>query len=345
MNNDIKNFLASYGSMIDAYRPKVSPGSGKLKAVENYLSEISGLGEKCGDIMEFMTKITELDALNKFNTLLSDLAVESMQARESGVEAKEPSVSDAALGYHMAYESMAEKEKYPETCAVYERIFMIEKESSKAGEFVRRLAEEGLFVKMTSAPLIEQFRPLAAQADSLSLPVMAFHNECMLKMAEKAKSSTEIEYESNRLVELNRMELLCDELLANDLYYTLGGAVSGYLMSPTEENRQRVENSCRFVAEFFGLNAAELYAIPRVIDIIEKIVIPMLNKNDQGKKFTTEQEIKESIEVVNFCVKDKLPVVYGDKSLQHAVLWGKKIPLMEYLDAVRKPERPADLMK
>jgi hypothetical protein len=347
MNDDIKNFIASYSGMTDTYRPKVSPDSEKLRAVEKYLAEVSALGEKCKDIMEFMTKVTEQDVLNKFNVLLSELAMESLKSQQpggQGKQAKEPSVADAALGYHKAYESIAEKEKFPETCAVYERVFRIEKESSKAGEFVRRLAEEGLFVKMTSAPLIEQFRPLVAQADSLSIPVMAYHNECMLRMAEKALSSTEIEYESNRLVELNRMELTCDELLQNDLYYTLGGAVSGYLISPTEENRQRVENSYRFVAEFFGLNVTELFEIPRVRDLIEKIIIPMLNKNEGGRKFTAEQEIKESIDVVNFCVKDKEPVIFGDSSLQHAVLWGRKIPLSGYLDALRKPQRPVELM-
>lgn len=344
MNEDIKNFIASYSGMVNTYRPKVSPDSEKLKAVENYLGKVSELGEKCKDIMEFMTKVTEQDVLNRFNVLLSDLAVESLKAQQAGGEVKEPSVSDAALGYHKAYESMAEKEKFPETCKVYERIFQIEKESPKAGEFVRRLAEEGLFTRMSSVPLIEQFRPLVAQADSLSIPVMAYHNECMLKMAEKALSSAEIEYESNRLVELNRMELMCDELLTNDLFYTLGGAVSGYLMSPTEENRQKVENSYRFVAEFFGLNTGELYSIPRVIDLIDKIIIPMLNKNDDGRKFTREEFITEQIEVVKVCLKDRPPVVFGDRSLQHAILWGREIPLNDYLNALRKPVRPADLM-
>ncbi len=342
MNDDIKNFLSSYRGMIDMYKPKVSPDSVGLKDAEEYLMKMSDLGERCSDISEYLGKVSELDMLNKFSALLSSLASESLKAQQSSGEMKVPSVQDAALGYHKAYESIQDKAAQPETCRVYERVFELEKESSHAGEFVRKMAEEKLFVKMASVPLVEKFRPLVSHADSLSIPVMAFHNECMLKMAEAASSATEIEYESNRLLELNRMELMADELLCNDLFYTLGGAISGWLLSPTEENRQRVENSYRFVAGFFGVNSVGLYEIPRVVDLIEKIIIPMLNKNEEGKKFTVEGFIVEQKGAIDACMKGKDPLKTGSASMKNAVLWGREIPLENMLSAFRNPGRLAE---
>ncbi len=344
MNDDIKNFIQTYRGMIDMYRPKVPAESAKLKKVEDYLKSMADMGSSCSDIGTFMTKVSEKNMLNEISALISDLAMESIAKQQASGQMKEPSVADAALGYHKAFEAIQDKASCPETCAVYERVFQLEKESARAGEFVRRMAEEKLFVKMSSAPLIEKFRPLVAQADSLSIPVMAYHNECMMLMAEKATSSIEMEYESNRLLELNRMELMCDELLMNDLYITLGGAISGYQISPTEENRQRVENSYRFVAEFFGLDDAELYAIPRVRDYIGRIIIPMLNKNEGGRKYTLDEYITEEKAVIAHCLKGKPPVAKGPANMKSAVLWGKSIPLEKILDAYRKPERPAGLM-
>ncbi len=344
MNDDIKGFLASYRNMIDMYKPKVSADSAKLKDVENYFEKMTSLGNSCQDIGSFMGRVSEKNMLNEMSALISALATESLAIQRSSGQIKEPSVSDAALGYHKAYEAIGDKSSCPETCAVYGRVFQIEKESSRAGEFVRKMAEEKLFVKMSTAPLIEKFRPLVAQADLLSIPVMAHHNECMMKMAGSATSSIEIEYESNRLLELNRMELMCDELLTNDLYITLGGAVSGYMLSPTEENRQRVENAYRFVSEFYGVDDAELYAIPRVRDYIEKIIIPMLNKNENGKRFTADKFITDEKAVIAHCIKGKPPVVKGPAAMKSALLWGKIIPLDKILDAYRNPERPRELM-
>jgi len=343
MNEDIRNFIASYRGMVDTYRPKVAPGSAKLKETEEYLRSMEALGGKCKDIGEFLTKVQEQDMMNRMTALMSDLAVEGLKAQQAAGQVREPSVADAALAYHKAYEAIEEKQKMPETCRVYERVFQIEKESSHAGQFVRRLAEEGLFTKMATAPLVEKFRPLVAQADGLSIPVMAVHNSLMLEMAEKAKSSIEVEYESNRLLELNRMELVADEHLANDLVYTLGGPISGYLLSPTEENRQRVENAYRFVAEFFGVDDGELYAIPRVYDLIDKIIIPMLNKNGEGKHFTREGFIAEQKQVIAACLKGKPSVAKGPASRRKAVLWGREVPLEQMLDALRNPPRPKEL--
>ncbi|MBP7737806.1 MAG: hypothetical protein KA369_17620 [Spirochaetes bacterium] len=344
MNKDIQDFIDNYKKMVDTYRPKVSADSAALREADEYLVKMADAGKGCADIGSFLALATEQDMMNRFSSVLSKVAMESLK-KPAGAAASIPPASDAALGYHKAYEAMADKAKFPETCRVYERVFQIEKESADAGEFSSRMAREGLFVKMATVNLVETFRPLAGQADDISLPVMSFHNRSMLEMAQKATSSIEVEYESQRLLELNRMELAWDTMLNNDLFYTLGNATSSYLMAPTEEHRQEVENASRFVAEFFGVDDEELFRIPRVVDLIDKVILKSLNSGTGGKRYTREEFIAEQRGVVQACLQGKPPVEKGPAPRRSAILWGKAVPLDGVLDALRNPQRPEELGK
>jgi len=343
MNADIKNFLDSYNRMIETYRPKVEAGNAKLKAAEDYIHEMAAAAEKCSDISQYMGLVSEKGMMQKMTALLTDLATAALKADQAQApgQRKLPSVADAAKGYHAAYDAIQEKEKSPGTVRIYERVFAIEKECTTAGEFVSKMAREQLFIKMASVPLEEKFVPQIKYAEDLSIPVMACHNEFMADMARKAGSAIEIEYESQRLLELNRMELMCDQMLANDLYYTLGNAVSSWMLNPSEKNRQSVENAYRFVSEFFGVDAEELHAIPRVVDLIKKVLLPALNK--EGPRYTLESFIAEQKKAIEACMKGRAAIVKGSPSRKFVRLWGKSIPLSEALSAFRHPPRPPEL--
>ncbi len=348
MNGDIRNFIDTYANMVETYRAKVGPDSAALREADDYLKKMAAAGAKCADITAFMTLVAEQDMMNRFSSVLSGLAMEALKSDRAGDgsgAASAPTAANAALGYHKAYEAMADRARFPETCRVYERVFQIEKESTDAGRFMRRLAEEGLLVKMSTVHLVETYRPLVSRADDVSLPVMSYHNRAMLEAAGQATSAIEVEYESQRLYELNRAELAWDTIFCNDLFYTLGNATSGYLMAPTEENRQAVENSCRFVAEFFGVDDGELFAIPRVIDIIDKVILKSVNSGDGGRRYTRDEFIREQREVIRCCIDGKPPVVKGPAARRTAMLWGKAVPLEGVLDALREPRRPEELMK
>ncbi len=342
MNSDIQEFIKSYRTMIDMYRPKVTPDSARLKDTDACLGRMTALGESCGDIGEFMTKVSQNDMMNQMSSLISELASESINTQQtSGAPMKIPSSAEAALGYHKAFEAMADRDRMPQTTRVYERVFEIENQSKNAAEFVRKMAEEKLFAKMSTAALAEKFQNLPAQADSLSQPVMAYHNEQMIAMANRAQSAIEIEYESQRLVELNRMELVCDQLLVNDLYITLGNSVTSWMLTRNEEDRQRVENSCRFVAEFFGVPTDEIFNIERISDYIKRIILPALNQ--KGENISFESFIKDHKDVIAACLKGKPPVEIGPSSRKYINLWDKTIPLADALKAFRNPVRPGHL--
>jgi hypothetical protein len=338
MNQDIKTFLDSYENMVGMYEQKVAPDNQKLREVKNHLGEMARLGESCSTISEFMERVSARDMMNIFTKLLTELAGESLKRERKSGEAKMPSARELAVGYHKSYEAIRDIAKKPRTQAVYDRIFALEEESGSAIELLRRMSEEGLVIKMTTEPLIETTAPLVMQAEDLSLPSMAFHHERVIEAAEKAGNSIELEYETQKLVELNRAELMCDTMLCNDLVYLLGNAVSSYLMSPTGENRQYVENCYAFVADFFGIDINGLFDIPRVRDVAEKVIIRSVNRGEGGRKYTLDSFIREQVDTVLHCVAGK-NIKSGPPSRGTAVLWGKKYPLKRMQEVFRHPDR------
>lgn len=337
MNEDINNFLQSYRSMMATYAPKVPADHPKMAQLRELLGKAEELGASCDAIWTFMEKIQKTDFMNRFSALVSDVATEALKSDRSAGTAKVPAARDVAAAYHSAYDGMSAELRGGPAGRIYERIFEIEAACQGAPEFLARVAEEGLLLKMSTVPLEEQFRPLVAQADHLSLPVMAWHNQQMLDLARRATGVHEIEYESEKLLHLNRMELACDQSLCNELFYITGNAVSSYQLAATEENREAVEYAVRFVLEFYGLSAAQMLALPRVQDLIEHIILPVLRKSSPGA--SKESFVTEQLRVIEHCTKGK-SMPPPDSAKAQAVLWGKSVPLSGWLDEVRHPRRP-----
>jgi hypothetical protein len=278
MDADVRQFLGSYETQIQTHAAKAQPGSPALAAVEALMHELRAMANTGMNIMDFMQKVNDGQYMHKLAAAMTELAMQSMQHAKQTGTFRVPTVAEVAAGYHRSFEAIENKESMPETCRVYQQIFAVEKSSATAPEFLRKMAEQNLFVAMARAPLIEKSTPQIANAEAISQPVMAFHHECMIEMARNAASAIEIETESRRLVELNRMELFLDQLLVLDLCVRIGNAVSSYDMSPTEENRQLVENTYRFLMEFYGIDLEELFGLERFRDYAEKVILRNMKK-------------------------------------------------------------------
>lgn len=335
MDADVRQFLSNYETQIQTYAAKAAPGSPALASVEQLMNELRTLAGTGMNIMDFMQKVNDGQYMHKLAAAMTELAMQSMQNAKQTGTFRIPTVAEVAAGYHRSFEAIEQKETMPETCRVYEQIFAVEKSSSTAAEFLRKMAEQGLFVAMARAPLIEKSKPQIANADGISLPVMAFHHECMIAMAQSASSAIEIETESRRLVELNRMELFLDQLLVLDLAVRIGNAVSSYDMSPTEENRQLVENTFRFLMEFFGIDLEELFALERFRDYAEKVILRNMKKSDSVRDLSSFLDLHRRI--VAKCMEKRPPA--EKKKQQPVQIWGKSFALADYQRAIRHPAR------
>ncbi len=333
MNPDIKTMIDGYAGTIKLYADKVPPDSVNLKKVTGIIDEMNSLGKSCAEIWDFMNIIKEKDLLNRYTVAITELATESISSQKKSGTMKIPSASDAALGYHKAYEAI-DPEKQKETAKIYERIFEIENDSKSASEFLSRMAQEKLFIKMSTVPLREVFSPLVKQAEDLSIPVMAFHNSKMIELADNANSSVELECDSQKLLEFNRMEIIYDQIFVSDLFYTLGNKVSDYLLVANDENAKRVKYCASFIADFFGMNMDEILSNPRIDNVIKNVIIKNL-----GGKYTQESYKAEFKQVVLKCSDGKDPVP-GPASRKNCVFWGKNIPISELQTELRNPSRP-----
>ncbi len=344
MNADTEQFIENYRKMIGQYGSKVPTDNKALAECNEIIREFVEIGNRYAEVYEFMADPAVTSMMTKISTAMTALATDALAESKKRGTFRIPTVTEAAAGYHRAFESMQGKSGHPETRRVYERVFEIERASTSAVEFLRRMAEERLFLQMSTAPLIEDFRPLIGQAEDVSVPVMAYHNEQMLGLAERAKSVTELQVESERLLLLNRMELQADQLLLNDLFHTLGNAVSSYLLAETEENRQDVEYAARFVAEFFCVTPDEVFQIPRVRDQL-RFMVEAINKSPDAKHRTVDEQARELQAGIDKALRGREPLVKGPASRRRVCIWGKTVSVDDVHTALRHPERPAHLLR
>ncbi len=338
MNPDIEEFLNNYRKQIDGYAQKLPGGDRTLDEAMAYLEKIADVGRTCSDIGTFMGKMVETDMMNKMTQYLTDLAMASLSKERASGSVRIPTPSELADGYHRSYDSIEDKAGSPETCRVYERIFELEKECQDGAEFLARLVEESLLLKIASVPLKEVSKKAMNDSDNMSLPTMVYHHEKMIEMSEMAKSALEIQYESQRLMELNRYELTCDMMLTNDLVGNISIPVIDYFFNPSEENRRQVESSYRFLAEFFGIDADELFSIPRVLDHIENAVLREVRK--QHPETTRDTFIEDAKNIIKKCMQGKPELKKGPEAHNSFRIWDKRYRLVDALKVMKNPPRP-----
>jgi hypothetical protein len=181
----------------------------------------------------------------------------------------------------------------------------------------------------------------AAACRGLSQPCMEHHYAELERTLEQVGTETELEYEVNRLVELNSVEGEWDTLLVHYLMKAIG-ETAGLLMDPGPAQQQTVENSYRFVCDFFGRDWDAMLRHPRVWDfwclLFEKsrntwIVERQCHTPEQARDYLTR--LFEAV------MGGRAPVPLGPPEGQLMVLWDRTLHLDDIPDAYRNPPRPA----
>ncbi len=330
MDASLKQILSSFELGLTSYKEKLGESNEKVKKALALYGRLNDLAEQAKDMMDFYAKPDGQNAMNELSGLMQELAKEKPV---QGVRTV-PASSQVAAGYHMAYDSMQTKD--PATEKVYRRVFELEKTQGTAPEFLASMAEEGLFLAMSTAPILAQQPALLENADINSLPVMVNFHERTTMNTKAARSTAELEYHANLEAEISIYQNLWDTGFLNATELLLGNAISSWLMSPTEEHREEVENSYRFVAEFFGVDYDGLMAVPRIKDYIVKIVFKSVKKDMAAKGVDTPdlliQGFKSALEA---CIQGKEPVKIGPASNSNLQLWGTSTPMTDLEQAYR----------
>jgi hypothetical protein len=339
MDATIKQILSGFELGLDAYKEKLGESNVTLKKALGIFGKLADLAGAAKDMMDFYAR-------PEVTTLMADLsAVMPELAKEKTVQGVRtvPSAASAAAGYHLAYGQIPKDQV--KTRSIYERIFDIEKNSENAMVFTRKMAEEGLYVTMSTTPILEKQDGLLENAKNLSLPMMNYHEKMKTRIS-PAQSIAELEYVSNLEAEVSIYQNLWDTALLNTSSTLLGNAISGWMLTQSEDDRQEVENSCRFIAEFYGLDFEGLYNIPRIRDHFDKVIFGPMKKDLAAKGIDTPEKMLASLKaVVDACLKGKETVKLGPEANRSLILWGVRTDIKDLEQAYRiNFDRKSNLM-
>ena len=256
MDATIKQVISGFELGLNSYKEKLGDSNEKLKKALALYDKLLAAAEKARDMTDFYATPESGQLMSDLSAMLPEL---SQEKPVHGIRTSPPA-SQVAAGYHMAYDQMPKDD--PATNKVYERVFELEKQSENAAVFMRLMAEEGLFVKMASVPLVSRQDALIANAKGISQPVMVnFHEKTRAKM-QAARSTAEVEFETNLEAEISIYQNLWDTQFLSCTEILLGNAISSWMLTHSEDDRQEVENGYRFIAGYFGVDFDRLFKVP-----------------------------------------------------------------------------------
>ena len=136
-NYDSNFSWASYKEAPDNYAVKLGEDHAAVIKLKQCFAEFEALAESSADFASFHAAATEKDYYTKLTNLMTEAAI-----GRNTVAGDMHTVAEAAAGYHAAFDSVSNEVKAGPTGEIYRRIFTIEKESTSAQQFIRRLADE-----------------------------------------------------------------------------------------------------------------------------------------------------------------------------------------------------------
>jgi hypothetical protein len=340
MDDTIKMMLNSYETGLQNYSRSLGDNNPVIIKAFKCLEELKKIGDSCADINAFSVKTTAL--LPEMSKHFMDLSNEKPVNK---VAPQIPSAQQIAQAYHIANNSITNKENSPETCKVYERVFELEKQAENGIHFMRLITEENLTVKMSSYGLMEtSVNLLDGELKKISLPQMMIYHKNVIREMKDVKSVAEIEYYSNIRSDISYYENQWDMLFCIMTYVNLSSAISSFVMAQTEENRQGVEYSYRFLAKYFGINYDELMALPRIRDYFEKMVwVTVKEKYIAGGIDTPEKYFELDKQYLMQCIQGRAPIEFGGSEKRNLSFFGKKYHMHNDIPALyEKAPHPDD---
>lgn len=335
MDDSVRGLLDSYRGMLANYEGKLDAGHPSFKAFKDFFGEVEKIAEASRDYAEFTEKAAPLKWMERFTELLTKIAMAALEKNPS----PKPTAAQAAAPYHKAFEALPEEGHEIEK-KIYEEIFRIEKESTSSANFMKRLFQEKLPLRLGREPAALMYQNALAATRGKSLPTMELFNRQAADCVSHSHNAVEIEFQTNRLALLSRLETVWDQTALNTVYLPLGDAVSSWDLTHSEEDRAEVEASARFLGDFFSLTPEALLDLPRIRDYVEAFIVPILRK--KRPEYNAETYRSETLQSVAACLKGKPPVqvTSGRDFLEY---YGKKVPLREWHTALAEPPRPKEL--
>ncbi|HOJ28260.1 MAG TPA: hypothetical protein PL059_04240 [Spirochaetota bacterium] len=327
MDDTIKQMLSGYQTALAAYKQKLGESHAKLMKAYDIYAKLCKKAELLNDAMTFYSDKEVSTSMADMSALLVELAQEKQDTSLATI----PSVDQVAAAYHIAYEQLPMEMK--KTRSVYERIFEIEKQSQNALTFLRTMADEKIFLKLSIMQQLEQLEGKKEEAQRNSNPVMVNYYEKMEAKIPNVMSIAELEYYANLESEIAIYQNWWDILLLNTSVTLLCNAIAGWLLTQSEDDREEVENAYRFIAYFYGIDMDELFAVPRFKDHVVKVISKSVNNSNSME--SAEALISQFKNAIQACMNGRDPVKRGPAKNQTLILWEREAPLQALEEAYK----------
>ena len=333
---EIAAVIEPFEAQVYEHADKLPRSNEMVQQALAYLSKMQELGAAHSDLEGFLAAAEQVDMFSIMKQYLTELAIEDMESEERSVEIVEPSVSEMAQIYHDSFKLMPNKESMPLTCHVYDEIFALEEESLDVSEFLKGMAENNLFVRLATMPLLDKNK----QGDAdVCLPATERHFKELAAAAQTATSALEVEYENLRLTEVFLMESMLDGLLMHDLFAGLYQALCAMEEKETYDRKEAVKREFKFVEDFFGVKKEEFFSIPRVKEFIAAVILP--KEKEKKADLTLEAFITKQEELLFACLAEDEPLEVKENR-KFVRFWGEDVPLGDILTEMKRPRRPLD---
>jgi len=343
MDPTIKQMIDGYAVGFDAHRARLGAEHPKFQEAAAIYEELRRAGETATDIGSFFAAAGGL--FEQVGGALAALGeVPTPDGGGGGVGPGNASGQIAMLvsPYRARYQSLDRGR--PEglaAAALCERVFELESQAASVPDLLGRLAKEAIPGRLAALQHRIIARDAGASLAGLSQPCMEHHYAALAGTLEQVRTETELEFETNRLVELSSVEGEWDTLLVHYLMKAIHETV-GLLMDQSPTQQQTVENSYRFVCDFFGRDWGTMWSHPRVWSFwtmeFEKTRATWVSERschtpEQARDFLTK--------VFEGVMQGRGPVTMGSPDGQNLMMWDRSLHLDSVPEVYRDPPRPA----
>jgi len=340
MDPTIKQMIDGYSVGFEAHRARLGEDHPEYAKAAALYDELRQAGEAATDFGSFFESAGGLfEEVGAALTALGEVPAPEGVSAGAGGGGSETAVLVSPYKARMAGFDRTRPEG-EEAAALCERAISLGDQAGGALPLLTALAREAIPGRVAALEQRIVARDTGESAQGLSQPCLEHHYRVLGQTLEGARTETEVELEVNRLVELNSVENEWDTVLVHYLMKAIHETV-GLLMDKSPTQQQTVENSYRFVCDFFGMDWGQVWAHPRVWSMwtmeYEKTKHAWVSERDCH---TPEQARDFITGLFEGVMKERAPAAVGTPDGKSLVMWDRPTSLDEVPAIYSNPPRP-----
>ncbi len=190
-------------------------------------------------------------------------------------------ISQAAIGYHDAYQQAQHQPHTEALCAIYERVFTLENESTSVAEFSCKLIEQDIDCAIARASNAQVANQALSHCAEISQPHIESHYRQLEESLANAQSPTEVAFETMRHDACFSVESTWNRLLIHYAFRPLMETLR-YELAPSRQRRNVIARSYRVNYSLLG-SWEKFWQVGRFWNFFCKMIFPRTNSITPNK--------------------------------------------------------------